>query len=67
MKPTEKESNTETSPAFDSATFLKNVTSKPGVYHMLDAKEQVIYIGKAKNLKNRITSYFRQTGLSPKT
>jgi len=52
---------------FDSASFLKNVTSKPGVYRMLDEKEQVIYVGKAKNLKNRLTSYFRQTGLSPKT
>lgn len=54
-------------PAFDSAAFLKNVTSKPGVYRMLDDKGQVIYVGKAKNLKNRLSSYFRQTGLSPKT
>ncbi|MBT8120222.1 MAG: excinuclease ABC subunit UvrC [Gammaproteobacteria bacterium] len=54
-------------PVFDSAAFLKNVTSKPGVYRMLDEKEQVIYVGKAKNLKNRLSSYFRQTGLSPKT
>lgn len=52
---------------FDSAAFLKNVTSKPGVYRMLDAKEHVIYVGKAKNLKSRLSSYFRQTGLSPKT
>ncbi len=61
------EESTETTPSFDSAAFLKNVTSKPGVYRMLDAKEQVIYVGKAKNLKNRLSSYFRQTGLSPKT
>jgi len=53
--------------SFDSAAFLKNVTSKPGVYRMLDSKEQVIYVGKAKNLKNRLNSYFRQTGLSAKT
>ena len=52
---------------FDSASFLKNVTSQPGVYRMLDDNEQVIYVGKAKNLKNRLSSYFRQTGLSPKT
>ena len=65
MTPTE-ESN-ESGSIFDSASFLKNVTSKPCVYRMLDEKEQVIYVGKAKNLKNRLSSYFRQTGLSPKT
>jgi len=52
---------------FDSASFLKNVTTKPGVYRMVDDKELVIYVGKAKNLKNRLSSYFRATGLTPKT
>ena len=61
------QASTETQAEFDSASFLKNVTSKPGVYRMLDAKGQVIYVGKAKNLKNRLSSYFRQTGLSAKT
>lgn len=53
--------------AFNSASYLKNVTGKPGVYRMLDEQQQVIYVGKAKNLKNRLSSYFRQTGLSAKT
>ena len=66
-KETPNKSTEEEKPTFDSAHFLKNVTKKPGVYRMLDNKEQVIYVGKAKNLKNRLTSYFRQTGLSPKT
>lgn len=52
---------------FDSAAFLKNLTSRPGVYRMLDASGTVIYVGKAKNLKKRVASYFRKTGLSPKT
>lgn len=63
----QQEPPTKSQAVFDSAAFLKNVTSKPGVYRMLDEKEQVIYVGKAKNLKNRLNSYFRQTGLSPKT
>ncbi|NOQ69573.1 MAG: excinuclease ABC subunit UvrC [Gammaproteobacteria bacterium] len=68
MTPAEsKEKSVTPKPAFDSAAFLKNVTGKPGVYRMIDAKEQVIYVGKAKNLKNRLSSYFRQSGLSPKT
>jgi hypothetical protein len=41
---------------FDAKAFLKNVTSKPGVYRMLDVKAQVIYVGKAKNLKKRLSS-----------
>ncbi len=61
------EAELTTQQAFNSTAFLKNVTSKPGVYRMLDEKQQVIYVGKAKNLKNRLNSYFRKTGLSPKT
>ena len=52
---------------FDAKAFLKNATSKPGVYRMVDVKSQVIYVGKAKNLKKRLSSYFRTTGLSIKT
>ena len=42
----------------DSQEFLSALTSKPGVYRMLDAEGQVLYVGKASNLKNRVSSYF---------
>ncbi len=41
--------------------------AQPGVYIMMDRSGQVIYVGKAKALKNRVSSYFRESGLSPKT
>ena len=51
-------------PVFDHKDFLATVNSKPGVYRMIDRQDKVIYVGKAKNLKKRLASYFRKTGLS---
>lgn len=53
-------------PAFDHQRFLKSLTSKPGVYQMLDARGECIYVGKAKNLKKRVGSYFRSSDDNPK-
>ncbi|ABV37063.1 excinuclease ABC, C subunit [Shewanella sediminis HAW-EB3] len=44
---------------FDSKLFLKTVSSSPGVYRMYDEEGTVIYVGKAKDLKKRLSSYFR--------
>ncbi len=54
-------------PAFDAQAFLKTLTGKPGVYRMLDAEGTVLYVGKARNLKKRVSSYFQRTVQSPKT
>ncbi len=51
---------------FDIKDFLKNLTKRPGIYKMLNDKGDIIYIGKAKNLKNRVSSYFRTGTASPK-
>ncbi len=51
---------------FDVKAFLKTLTQMPGIYKMLDEKHEIIYIGKAKNLKNRVSSYFRSQSASPK-
>ena len=45
---------------FDSKTFLKSVPHKPGVYRMISVDGKILYVGKAKDLKNRVTSYFRK-------
>ena len=52
---------------FDSSRFLKNLTVRPGVYQMKDASGNILYVGKAKNLKARVSSYFRGSGLTSKT
>ena len=52
---------------FDYRAFLKTLTTHPGVYRMLDDEGKVLYVGKAGNLKKRLASYFRNTGLSAKT
>ena len=43
---------------FDYKSAIKNIPHKPGVYQYYDVHDELIYIGKAKDLKNRVNSYF---------
>ncbi|MEP1469801.1 MAG: excinuclease ABC subunit UvrC [Halieaceae bacterium] len=52
---------------FDHESFLKTLTTRPGVYQMYDDEGRLLYVGKAKNLRSRVTSYFRASGLTRKT
>jgi excinuclease ABC subunit C len=52
---------------FDHKAYVKNLTTRPGVYQMYDESGTLLYVGKARNLKNRVGSYFRGRGLTDKT
>ncbi len=53
--------------AFASKSFIDSLTQRAGTYQMIDSEGVVLYVGKAKNLKKRVSSYFRKTGVSAKT
>ena len=53
--------------SFDVKSFLRSLTHRPGVYRMLNAKHKIIYVGKARDLKKRVSTYFHRTQSSPKT
>jgi excinuclease ABC subunit C len=52
--------------SFDSKTFVDSLPGRPGVYRMLGAEAEILYVGKARNLKNRVGSYFQASNVQPK-
>ncbi len=57
----------DTGPTFDPKALIASLSSRPGVYRMLDEEGGILYVGKAKNLKKRVGNYFRASGLDTKT
>lgn len=53
-------------PQFDARAFLRTVPEEPGVYRMIGADDKVLYVGKAKNLRRRVSNYFQRTQSSPR-
>lgn len=57
----------ESEARFDAKAFLKTVPNRPGCYRMYNDRDVVIYVGKAKDLKRRLSSYFLKQGHELKT
>src|SRR3984893_7317196 len=50
---------------FDPKLFVDSLPGRPGVYRMLDIDGQILYVGKARNLKSRVSSYFQPSNVQP--
>jgi len=53
-------------PAFDGKAFVRTLTTSPGVYRYFDADGELLYVGKAGNLKKRVGSYFLKPRMEPR-
>lgn len=61
-----REGRAPPAPAFEPREFVASLPNRPGIYRMLGADGTILYVGKAKNLKSRVASYFRPDQLHPK-
>jgi excinuclease ABC subunit C len=52
--------------SFEAKVFVDSLPARPGVYRMLGEEGDILYVGKARNLKNRVGSYFQPSNVQPK-
>ncbi|MET0934691.1 MAG: excinuclease ABC subunit UvrC [Luteibacter sp.] len=57
--------HTESHP-FDGKAFVRHLTTSPGVYRYFDAEDELLYVGKAANLKKRVSNYFLKPPMDPR-
>src|SRR5512136_2148008 len=67
MSSTKSDLEPAATPAFDARELLASLPNRAGVYRMLNAAGETIYVGKARDLKKRVSSYFQKSDHAPRT
>src|SRR2546429_4400399 len=67
MSSTKSDLESPATPSFDARELLASLPNRPGVYRMLNAAGETLYVGKARDLRKRVSSYFQKSDHAPRT